>query len=391
MDSNGRLELATILRSQEQRYCATHTLSADQRKAWRAIVNCRTPALGGHVERCDHCGLMRHLYHSCRNRHCPKCQTRTKEQWLAARARECLPVPYVHCVFTLPHALNGLAGSHFRLITDLLFDSSAATLLSFAQDPRWLGGTPAITSILHTWNQKLERHLHTHILMPNGALSEDGKWKHGRRGFLFPVKSLSKVFREKFMDALKEVRRDGKISQEAMTDVAWKKLLQALRKYDWNVYAKEPLGGAQQVLDYLSRYTHRVGISNERLLSMHDGQIRFKVRDPVHTGKKRIEQAGVEQFIDRFLLHVLPQGLKRIRHYGLLANCHKKDKLAQCRLALGMPEPEPHIIEEVQAFMLRVVQVEIERCPHCKSGTMCVIEAIPRPAWRKQLSTGPPP
>lgn len=391
MHPTGRLELATILRSNEQDYFAAHTLSANQRKAWRAIVNCRTAALGGHVECCDHCGLMRHLYHSCRNRHCPKCQTRAKEQWLAARGRECLPVPYTHLVFTVPHALNGLAGSHFRLITDILFDSSAATLLAFAKNPRWIGGTPAITSVLHTWNQKLERHLHIHALMPSGALTEEGQWKSSRRGFLFPVGALSNVFREKFMDALKQARQDGKMSHEVMSDLAWKKLLQALRKYEWNVYAKQPLGGAQQVLEYLSRYTHRVGISNERLLSITDGQIRFKVRDPIHPEKKRIEQITTEQFINRFLQHVLPQGFKRIRHYGLLANCHKKAKLMQCRLALNLPKPDPHVIEEVQAFMLRVKQLDLLHCPNCKDGTMCLIETIPRPPWRNQLSTGPPP
>lgn len=217
--------------------------------------------------------------------------------------------------------------------------------------------------------------------MPSGALTEEGQWKSSRRGFLFPVGALSNVFREKFMDALKQARQNGEMLHEVMSDLAWKKLLQALRKYKWNVYAKQPLGGAQQVLEYLSRYTHRVGISNERLLSMTEGQIRFKVRDPIHPEKKRIEQVTPEQFISRFLLHVLPQGFKRIRHYGLLANCHKKAKLMQCRLALNLPKPDPLVIEEVQAFMLRVKQLDLLHCPNCKDGTMCSIETIPRLPW----------
>jgi 4-hydroxy-3-methylbut-2-en-1-yl diphosphate synthase IspG/GcpE len=294
-------------------------------------------------------------------------------------------------VFTIPHALNGLAVSHFRLITDILFSASAETLLAFAANPRWLGGVPAITLVLHTWTQTLQRHLHVHALMANGALGEDGQWKQSRRGFLFPVKALSKVFREKFIDALKLARVDGRISKERMDDKAWKQLLLELRRHDWVVYAKAPLGGSQQVLDYLSRYTHRVGISNERLLSFHDGQVRFKVRDNTHTGKKRIEQLSTKEFTRRFLQHVLPTGFKRIRHYGLLANCHKREKLEQCRFALQMPQPQPAIIESVQAFMLRVSQIDVLSCPHCGHGTMQVIEVIAATKHRQVLATGPPP
>ena len=227
--------------------------------------------------------------------------------------------------------------------------------------------------------------------MPNGALDEDGQWQQSRRGFLFPVKALSKVFREKFIDALKLARIDGRISKERMDDTAWKQLLLELRRHDWVVYAKAPLGGPQQVLDYLSRYTHRVGISNERLLSFHDGQVRFKARDNAHAGKKRIEQLSTKEFTRRFLQHVLPTGFKRIRHYGLLANCHKREKLAQCRLALQMPQPQPAIIESVQAFMLRVSQIDVLSCPHCGHGAMQVIEVIAATKHSQVLATGPPP
>ena len=391
MLAHARLELADILRQQEKAGLKQHTLNPSQSKAWRAITACRTATLGGHIERCDQCQTTRHIYHSCRNRHCPKCQNRAKDQWLAARQRECLNVPYTHLVFTIPHALNGLAASHLRLITDILFSASAETLLAFAANPRWLGGVPAITLVLHTWTQTLQRHLHVHALMANGALNEDGQWKHRRRGFLFPVKALSKVFREKFIDALKLARDGGRITKERMNDKAWKQLLLELRRHDWVVYAKAPLGGPQQVLDYLSRYTHRVGISNERLLSFQHGQVRFKVRDNAHAGKKRIEQLPANQFIHRFLQHVLPTGFKRIRHYGLLANCHKKEKLAQCRLALQMPQPQAAIIESVQAFMLRVNQIDLLRCPHCGHGTMHVIEVIAPAKYQQALTTGPPP
>lgn len=391
MPRHARVELGDILHQQANAGWEQLGLNTAQRKAWRAITACRTAVLGGHIERCDQCQATRHIYHSCRNRHCPKCQSRAKDQWLAARQGECLNVPYTHLVLTIPHTLNGLAASHFRLITDILFNASAETLLAFAANPRWLGGVPALTLVLHTWTQTLQRHLHIHALMPNGALAEDGQWKQSRRGFLFPVKALSKVFREKFIDAIKLARVDDRIPKERMDDTAWKQLLIELRRHDWVVYAKAPLGGPQQVLDYLSRYTHRVGISNERLLSLQDGQVRFKVRDNTHAGKKRVEQLPTSEFIRRFLQHVLPTGFKRIRHYGLLANCHKKEKLAQCRLALQMPQPQPAMIESVQAFMLRVSQIDIHRCAHCGHNAMHVIEVIVATKHRPILTTGPPP
>jgi hypothetical protein len=391
MSLNGRIELADILRSHGQAYLARHWLSASQAKAWRAIIACRTEALGGHVEQCDACGATHHVYHSCRNRHCPTCQTRAKEQWVRARQRELLPVPYTHLVFTIPHALNGLAARHFRLITELLFNASASTLLAFAANPRWLGGSIAFSLVLHTWNQRLERHLHVHALVANGALGADGRWIAGKNGFLFPVKALSTVFREKFMDALKLARLEQRISGDTIDEQGWRKLLIALRKHDWVVYAKQPLGGPAQVLEYLARYTHRVAISNERLVSLINGAVTFKVRDKDHPGKKKREQVPAETFIQRFLQHVLPQGFKRIRHYGILASCHKREKLAQCRLALHMPEPQAVLIESVQAFMLRVQQLDLTRCSKCATGVMHLIAAIaPKRLWR-QTPTGPPP
>lgn len=389
MAVRGRIELADILRTHGDAYVATHSLARSQAKAWRAIVACRTETLGGHIEQCTSCGSTRHVYHSCRNRHCPKCQTRAKEAWITARNRELLPVPYTHLVFTIPHALNGLAGSHFRLVTDILFEVASRTLIEFGANPRWLGGALAFSLVLHTWAQNLLRHVHVHALVATGALNSDEQWITGKRGFLFPVKALSKVFRGKFIDALEQARIDQRLGPD-MRDDDWRKLLIALRRHDWVVYAKQPIGGPTEVLDYLARYTHRIAISNERLISLHQGQVAFRVRDNANPGTKRVARLSAESFIARFLQHVLPQGFKRIRHYGLLASCHKRKKLAACRLALHAPEPDPAVIETVAAFMQRVVQVNITRCPHCTSGVMQVIEEIAPKRILMPLTTGPP-
>jgi len=380
--------LADILRSHGQSYLATHALSAVQEKAWRAIVACRTPLLGGHVECCDHCGVVRHVYHSCRNRHCPQCQTRAKENWLAARRRELLPVPYFHLVFTLPHCLNGLAGSDPRTLYALLFAAVANTLNDFAANPRWLGGTPSFTLVLHTWKQDLGRHLHVHALVAGGALTADGAWVSPRRGFLFPVRALSSVFRGKFLDALDTAR--GQLRHDAaQSDTAWRNLFAALRRHDWVVYAKQPLGGPAQVLEYLGRYTHRVAISNERILGMENDIVRFRVRDSAHDNRKRTVRMEADEFIGRFLLHVLPGGFKRIRHYGLLGPAHKAANLAAARAALEAPAPDVAVVESVEGFMRRVASIEWLCCPHCREGHFGVVEVIP-PVQRKPPPRGPP-
>lgn len=260
--------LADILREHSQPYLDTHTLPVVQSKAWRAIVACRTQALGGHIESCDHCGTLRFLYNSCRNRHCPQCGTRAKETWLAARRRELLPVPYFHMVFTLPHALNGLAGCDPRTLYKLLFGAVAETLNAFAANPRWLGGTPSLalhshstkpgklrqasrwlTLVLHTWKQDLGQHVHVHALVAGGALTADGKWVSAKPGFLFPIDALSSVYRGKFMDALGGARKAGGLNYDAAkSDSSWRVLIAALYRHDWVVYAKQPLGGPAQSL-----------------------------------------------------------------------------------------------------------------------------------------------
>ena len=383
--------LADILREHGGPYLATHALSVTQGKAWRAIVACRTPTLGGHVECCDRCGALRYRYHSCRNRHCPQCQTRAKEAWLAARRRELLPVPYFHLVFTLPHVLNGLAGCDARMLYKLLFGAVAQTLNAFSANPRWLGGTPSFTLVLHTWKQDLGRHIHVHALVAGGALTADGKWVSAKRGFLFPVKALSGVYRGKFMDALDATRKAGSLLHDVVkSDATWLSLLTALRRHDWVVYAKQPLGGPAQVLEYLGRYTHRVAISNERILGMDGNSVRFRVRDSANGNRKKVMRLEAGEFIGRFLLHMLPGGFKRIRHYGLLGPAHKTANLAAARAALEAPTPDPVVVESVAAFMRRVAGIEWLNCPHCGEGRFVVIEAIPPAPLPRPPPQGPP-
>ncbi|MDD5472119.1 MAG: IS91 family transposase [Sideroxydans sp.] len=382
--------MAGVLDTCGPAYLAEHRLIPGQAKVWRAISACRTAALGGQVESCNVCGTTRYVYHSCRNRHCPQCQTRAKEAWLAARRRELLPVPYFHLVFTLPHDLNGLIGQRPRLLYERLFAAVAATLSEFAANPRWLGGTPAFTLVLHTWQQDLGRHVHVHALVAGGALTATGKWATAKRGFLFPVQALSKVFRGKFVAALERERSEGALRDEALcTRSDWQQLRRALHAHDWVVYAKQPLGGPAQVLEYLGRYTHRVAISNERIVRVDERGVAFRVRAN-DGGKKRLRLLSGTEFIRRFLRHVLPRGFKRIRHYGLLGPAHKTAHLAAARKALAAPAPapEPAVLESVAAFMQRVTRIEWERCPHCQRGRFEVVQAI-SPAPRRQ-PRGPP-
>jgi len=385
-----RASLAEVLRRHGPAYLTSHPLSFAKAKVWRAILACRTAALGGHVQTCDTCGKTRHIYHSCRNRHCPLCQTRAKEAWLAARRREVLPVPYFHLVFTLPHDLNGLIGQCPRALYEMLFGAVSATLTEFAANPRWLGGTPAFSLVLHTWKQDLARHVHAHALMAGGALGIDGRWVQAKRGFLFPVKALSKVFRGKFVAALKTARQGGKLLEAELAEHAWRDLLAQVHRHHWVVYAKEPLGGPAQVLDYLGRYTHRVAISNERILGMDADTVSVRVRDSAHGNRKRTIRLPAQTFIGRYLLHVLPKGFKRIRHYGLIGPAHKAARLAAARAALDAPVPDPIVVESVEAFMRRIERHEHLRCPHCGKGQFMPTAPIAPAPLRLLHLRGPP-
>ena len=370
---SSKVELADIVRRYGAAFRATHRLCAVQHRALRAIEQCRTAALGGELRQCDACGKQRYVYHSCRNRHCPKCQTRAKERWLAERRAELLPVAYYHLVFTLPHELNALAQHRPRELYAMLFASASETLIEFGRNARWLGGEIAATLVLHTWGQTLSQHVHVHCLVAAGALDAAGQWVRSRRGFLFPVKALSAVFRGKFLAAL------GKLPAPPA-------LLVALRAKPWVVYAKRPFAGPQQVLEYLGRYTHRTAISNERLVSAQADSVRFRYKDYAHGERRRIMQLEPIEFLRRFALHVLPRGFNRIRHYGLLANRNKATLLSRARAALQAPASSQRTgaPESVRAFWQRVAGIDIERCPRCHHGTLRLIAVF-------AARTHPPP
>ncbi len=380
-------------------YLATHTLSTPEAKAWRAIIACRTPALGGQQLACDGCGHRHWQYHSCRNRHCPQCGRRAKDAWLQGRLAEALPVPYVHLVFTLPHDLNALYGAQPRWVIDTLFASTAETLTELAANPKWIrvadgqgGQYPAFTLMLHTWTQDLRRHLHVHAVMAAGALDGHGHWCRPTRkpDFLFPVQALSAVFRGKFMAALNNAHREGELARDpAADDAAWRARQRTLYRHPWVVYAKAPLGGSVQVLEYLSRYTHRTAISNERILSLDERGVVLSVRADAQGGKRRIHLDG-QEFVRRFLLHVLPTGIKRIRHYGLLASACKTKRLAEARAALAMPPVNPAAVESAADFMRRVAGVEVLRCPCCASERLRVVRTLRGMSRLPVPGTAPP-
>ena len=384
---SGKPELADIVRAHGMAFRAAHRLCAIQHRALRAIERCRTAALGGELRQCDACGKRRYVYHSCRNRHCPKCQTLAKERWLAARRAELLPVPYYHLVFTLPHELNALAQGNPRALYAMLFAAASETLIEFAANPRWLGGEIAATLVLHTWGQRLDQHLHVHGLVAAGALDPQGQWVHSRRGFLFPVKALSIVFRAKFLAALGSALALGELKLSGGTAAlaesrAQRALLATLRQPPWVVYAKRPFAGPEHVLEYLGRYTHRTAISNERLVSQDAGVVRFRYKDYAHGNGRKVMSLDAVEFLRRFALHVLPRGFNRIRHYGLLANRNKRALLAQARAALQVPAPPPcaSMRESVAVFWQRIAGVDLTRCPHCHAGTLRVVAILaPQP------------
>jgi hypothetical protein len=371
-----RLDLADIVRAHGDAYRRTHRLAQVQTVALRAIARCRTAALGGHRETCDRCGAERLRYHSCDNRHCPKCQTLTKERWLAARKADLLPIPYFHVVFTLPHALNALAQGNPRVLYALLFRAAADTLLTFGRDPRHLGGTVGITAILHTWGQTLTQHLHLHCLVTGGALAADrSRWIAGRSTFLFPVRALSTVFRAKYLDGLRHAFDTGQLTFAAGTAPlaarqAWVAFLDQLRAVDWVVYAKRPFAGPEQVLDYLGRYTHRVALSNNRLVHCRDGRVQFRWKDYADHDRAKVMTLDVDEFLRRFLLHVVPRGFMRIRHFGLLANRTRRGTVARCRELLHHAPPEEARPESVGVLMQRLTGVDLSHCPVCGEGRM---------------------
>jgi hypothetical protein len=342
----------------------------------RAIERCRTASLGGHVEQCDACGHQRIAYNSCRNRHCPKCQSLAKARWLQARLDDLLPVEYFHVVFTLPEQLASVALQNKRVVYNLLFSAASETLRTIAAEPRHLGADIGFLAVLHTWDQRLRHHPHLHCVVPGGGLSVDGAgWRSCRRGFFLPVNVLARLFRRLFLQGLEHAYQKGKLSFHGACacltkPLAFDRLINSVRSREWWVYAKPPFGGPAQVLSYLGCYTHRVAISNHRLLSFKNGAVTFSWRDNRHGQLRSTMTLRAEEFMRRFLLHVLPRGFQRIRQFGLLAN-RRHSELARCRQLLGIPDQSVESLsQDYQALFQTVTGTALQQCPACHRGTM---------------------
>ena len=379
-------EVADIIRRAGNRFldrCGKF-LSWPQLKVLRAIERCRTASLGGHRDQCERCGHQAISYNSCRNRHCPKCQTNARNKWLATRQQELLPADYYHLVFSVPHTLVPLIWQNKRVLFKLLFDASAETLVEVAADPKHLGAEIGFLSVLHTWGQTLQPHPHIHCVVPGGGLSPDHtKWVRAPHRFFLPVKVLSRVFRGKFVDRLKRAYGQGKLvffgpCLPLKQEKAFSAFLRTLFRQDWVVYAKRPFGGPEHVLHYLARYTHRVAISNHRLVEVTDTHVSFRWKDYAHRSKRRVMTLSHEEFLRRFLQHVLPRGFPRIRYFGFLANRHRGAQLPLCKmLLLATPDTVQSI--STGAAML-------SRCPCCQ-GPMRLVERLTANQLRREQNS----
>ncbi len=374
-----RPEVADVFRAFQSAYLTSHgrTTSAAHRRVLNDLCRCRTAALGGHKNRCDRCAHEVISYNSCRNRHCPKCQARAQAEWLDARAEDLLEVPYFHVVFTLPHTLSALALQNKRLLYSMLFRAASETLLTLSKDPKHLGAQIGFFMVLHTWGQTLTHHPHVHAVVPGGGLSGDrSRWVSSRNGFFLPVRVLSTLFQKKFLSFLKDAFETRALSLHGrLTDLShpdrWKRFIARLHENNWIVYAKPPFARPEYVLKYLARYTHRVAISNRRLVSVQDGEVSFRWRDYADSRRPKTMTLQATEFIRRFLLHVLPKGFVRIRSYGFLANRVRRERLCLCRKLLK-PNPLGHIstrpTPESPATQLQ--------CPACRKGHLVRVEII---------------
>jgi len=391
------LEVADIFRQVGPAYRQDHAdaLSGGQRRVMRDIERCRTAALGGHVEQCDACGHQRVSFNSCRSRHCPKCQSLVRAQWLEDRQAELLPVEYFHVVFTVPQEIAAIAYQNKAVVYDILFHATAETLRTIGADPRHLGAEIGFLSILHTWGQNLLHHPHLHCVVPGGGVAPDGqRWIACRPGFFLPVRVLSRLFRRLFLTQLRQAFDEGELrffnNLVALQDPdAFARYLAPVVHAEWIVYSKAPFGGPQRVLDYLGRYTHRVAISNNRLIDFADGQVAFAWKDYRHESRRKVMRLDAEEFVRRFLLHVLPTGFQRIRYYGLLANRYRDIKLDHCRQLLAAPAPVIELPDAAQDYRdryQRLTGVSLRDCPHCGRGQMVRIESF----LPGSLPRGPP-
>jgi len=383
------LEMADIFRQCGPTYRTRHaaTLSRGQRRVMSAIEQCRTAVLGGHVEQCDACGHQRIAYNSCRNRHCPKCQSLARAQWLSERQAELLPVAYFHVVFTVPQEVAAIAYQNKEVVYNILFQATAQTLRTIGADSKHLGAELGFIAILHTWGQNLLHHPHLHCVVPGGGIAPDGQhWVACRPGFFLPVRVLSRLFRRLFLELLQQAFDGGELhffnSLAGLQErLAFAKYLAPVSHTEWVVYAKPPFGGPKQVLEYLGRYTHRVAISNNRLLDFSDGAVTFAWKDYRHESKNKTMRLEAQEFIRRFLLHVLPSGFRRIRSYGFLANRYRQVKIELCRKLLGTPVlvaavDVPDKTLDYRDRYQRLTGLSLRDCPHCSKGQMVRIESF---------------
>jgi hypothetical protein len=385
-----KLEVGDVFRRYGDAYRQQHarSLSRDQLRAMSAIERCRTAALGGHVEQCDQCHFQRIAYNSCGDRHCPKCQSLARAQWIEDRQAELLDTEYFHIVFTLPEEIAAIAYQNKKVVYDILFRATSETLRAIAADPKHLGAEIGFFAVLHSWGQNLMFHPHLHCVVPGGGLSPDGsRWISCRKGFFLPVRVLSRLFRRLFLELLEKSFDDGQLKffsslQELQDRKAFLRYLAPLRKNEWVVYTKKPFAGPQQVLDYVGRYTHRVAISNNRILNIEGAQVTFRYKDYRDGSQQKTMTLSADEFIRRFLLHVLPAAFHRIRYYGFLGNRYRKEKLEQCRQLLGMVPCEPDSPTEVAKLDYRdryqaLTGSSLWECPACHRGRMIVIGEIP--------------
>jgi hypothetical protein len=379
------LEVADIVRAHGDEFRRAHaeSLSAGQKRVLRNIELCRTAALGGHLEQCDRCGHERNAYNSCGDRHCPKCQSLARADWLEKRQGELLECEYFHVVFTLPEPLAALALQNKREMYGLLFRATAESLQSIAADPQHLGAQIGFFCILHSWGQTLTHHPHLHCVVPGGGISLGGsRWVACRPGFFLPVRVLSRRFRNLYLRYLQEIYAAGKLrfygALQSLSDPkSFAQYLAPLHSTEWVVYAKPPFGGPDRVLDYLGRYTHRVAISNNRLKELQDGQVSFAYKDYKHEQRQKVMTLSADEFLRRFLMHVLPNGFQRIRHYGLLGNRHRAENLARCRKLLAMPVPTPPPPRDYRERWQQITGHDPLQCPKCKTGKMVRIAVLP--------------
>lgn len=370
-------EVAEVIREYGKPFSAAHPQPAHHQRTLEALSQCRTAALGGHVDQCDQCGTQRISYNSCRNRHCPKCQGLSQQRWVEAREADLLPVPYYHLVFTLPDLLNGLCMSNPRKLYHLLFRASWETVQTFAAEHKYLGAQTGMVAVLHTWGQNLSLHPHVHAIVPGGGLTPQGQWRmaKGKKKFLFPVKAMSKVFRGKFVAGLRQLRASGALAYHGQATVlseetAWRELCHQLYHKSWVIYTKRPFAGPQQVIRYLGRYTQRIAISNHRLGSIEGGKVSFTWKDYRKGGKKGLTTLSATEFLRRFCLHILPLGFTRLRHYGILASRSKTQALAQARESLGVEPPPKPQQKDWQEKLKEVIGLDLGQCPCCKTGRM---------------------